>query len=243
MDTPLHALAVPDADRSTLKTSECRSSRDCGSDRRGCARQRTVRLAGDRRSFNDPRQQSDAAAGGCEASRHRRDGAITHRARADIPTLVRAGDVVVANDAATLTCEPHRCPRADRRHRGGAARRTRFAVAQGRDTFYRRRVRCRRLPDADRTPAAPARAAPRRRAAAGSTARDRDRCAGASASDRAAFREPGGGHLGRSGPSRPSDPVRLRSRAAGDLGHVDDESPACRWHSSRPRRDSSSIGV
>ena len=29
-------------------------------------------------------------------------GAITHRARAEFPTLVRAGDVVVANDAATL---------------------------------------------------------------------------------------------------------------------------------------------
>ena len=34
-------------------------------------------------------------------------GAITHRARAEFPTLVRAGDVVVANDAATL---PARLP-------------------------------------------------------------------------------------------------------------------------------------
>ena len=29
-------------------------------------------------------------------------GAITHRARADLATLVRADDLVVANDAATL---------------------------------------------------------------------------------------------------------------------------------------------
>ena len=101
------------------------------------------------------------------------EGAITHRARADFPTLVREGDVVVANDAATLPASL-----AGVHVPTGAAIEVRLA---GRDSLlprdvtplYRSRVRRRRLPDADRTPAAAARPAPRRRAAAGSAARGR----------------------------------------------------------------------
>ena len=149
------------------------------------------------------------------------EGAITHRARADFPTLVRAGDVVVANDAATLPASL-----AGVHVPTGGAVEVRLA---GRDSLLPRDVTRFtavvfgagdfRTPTEHRPPPpvlhpgdalrlGPLRAIVLARA-------------GASAPDRDALREPGGGHLGRPGPSRPPDPVRLRSGAAGDLGHVD----------------------
>ena len=131
MDTPLHALAVPDADRSTLKSPDAAAREIADLIAASCARRDgSVRLAGAARSFSDSSQHGDAA-----ASRTRRllvideRGAITHRARADFQTLVRAGDVVVANDAATLPASLAGVHRADRWRRGSAARGTRFAAA------------------------------------------------------------------------------------------------------------------
>ena len=108
------------------------------------------------RSSDDPASVPSAAAG-CEAARRRSsEGAMTHHARADFPTLVRGGDLVVANDAATLPASLSgiHVPtgRADR----SAAGRPRFAVARRRDALHGRRVRRRRLSDADRAAAAAA---------------------------------------------------------------------------------------
>ncbi len=149
-------------------------------------------------------------------------GAITHRARADFPTLVRAGDVVVANDAATLPASL-----AGVHLPTGGAVEVRLAgrdslLPAGRDPLYRRRVRRRRLSDADRAPAAAARPAPRRRAAAGSAARDGARaCSAHPRLIEIRFENPVADIW--EGLARHGRPIQYAyvPAAAGDLGHVD----------------------
>ena len=70
MDTPLHALAVPDADRSTLKSPDA-AAREIADLIAAAVRGARRSSRGSARSFNDPGQQGDAAAAGREAARHR----------------------------------------------------------------------------------------------------------------------------------------------------------------------------
>ena len=96
MDTPLHALAVPDADRSTLKRPQDAaaeiietivaalpaSNKACRGD---------CMIAADNPDRRSAKLVTVAA-----------DGRIRHLPRAALGTLFQPGDLVVANDAATL---------------------------------------------------------------------------------------------------------------------------------------------
>ena len=244
MDTPLHALAVPDADRSTLKRPEA------------AAREIADLIAG--AALGRPRQSRAGERGGPviaasvpfsgppdarllvidETGRSRTVRAPT------FPTLVRARRPRGGQRRRDAAGEPRRHPCADRR----APIEVRLAgrdslLPARRDPFHRRRVRRRRLSDADRAPAAAARPARRRRAAAGSAAA-RPCCAvlGASAPGRAALRESG---RRRSGKAWPATAGRFSTRYVPEPLAIWDtwtRSPACRWRSSRRRRDSSSTG-
>ena len=70
MDTPLHALAVPDADRSTLKRPEAAAQRARGCDRMQPRCHDGVPPRSSRR-FDDPGRRSDSAPSRCEASGRR----------------------------------------------------------------------------------------------------------------------------------------------------------------------------
>ena len=188
MDTPLHALAVPDADRSTLKSPDAAA--------REIADLIAATAAGVAASSIARRTRGRSMIPASVATQRSVDarllviderGSIAHRARADFPALVREGDVVVANDAATLPASL-----AGVHVPTGSAVEVRLA---GRDSLLPRDVTRFtavvfgagdfRTPTEHRPTAT--RPATRRRAAARSTACDRDRGAGASAPDRDAL--------------------------------------------------------
>ncbi len=102
MDTPLHALAVPDADRSTLKSPEAaaREIADLIAAAVPGGAPFAARESGGRSMI--PASTATQRPADARLLVIDEEGAITHRARADFVTLVRPGDVVVANDAATL---------------------------------------------------------------------------------------------------------------------------------------------
>ena len=174
MDTPLHALAVPDADPATLKRP------------RDAAREIVARIDRERARGGRGKHAMKAATLPIQRPRDARllvvdaDGRLTARARADLPALLAAGDLVVANDAATLPASL-----AGRHLPSGAAIELRLAgrrLARAPDDAHalsRRRLRRRRLPHPHRGPAARRR---RWRRAIGSRSdRSRPRCCASSA--------------------------------------------------------------
>ena len=154
-------------------------------------------------------------------------GRIAHRRAHDLPSLVRAGDVVVANDAATLPASL-----AGEHEPTAAAIEVRLA---GRRSLAWQRVRRfvavvfgagdHRTPTEQR-PLPPA--AARRRSASARPARRRRRArARASAADRAGVRGIARARLERHRQARASDPVRARAAALGHVVYMDaDRQPA-----------------
>ena len=243
MDTPLHALAVPDADRATLKRPgdaavETRRRRS----RRALPRDRWRALSARPRRCPDDRGQRPAQRGRATPRRRRR------RPHRPSPCARSAGACAGGRrrrrqrrrDAAR---QPHGDARADGGRHRGAARRAPLAGA-----------------------AASARVSPRWRSARATIARrprtDRRRlrrtpaidCGSARSSavvERvlghprlivAGVRRIARGHLERHGPARAADPVRARAAAAGACGTCGRRSPARRWPSSRRRPASCSTG-
>ena len=102
MDTPMHALAVPDADRAALKRPA-----DAAVEIAELIEARAARDRWRARACRQPGGVAMTAASGPRSAAARllvvgNDGRIVHLRARDLPDLVRAGDVVVANDAATL---------------------------------------------------------------------------------------------------------------------------------------------
>ena len=172
------------------------------------------------------------------------DGRDHARTRArDLVDVPAAGDLVVANDAATLPASlAGRTCRAARPIEVRLAGRRSLApddVA----ALPRRRVRRRRLPHAHRGPAAAAAArAPATGWRSGRSPRPSCALARPPAPGRAALRRHGRRDLGRPRAARPADPVRARRRAAGALGRVDADRRRRRSRSSRRRPASCSTG-
>ena len=107
MDTPLHALAVPDADPTTLK-------RPAEAAREIVDRHRRLRAAEERRRMRpaaQPVQRPPDARLLVVAA----DGSLRHTRRARLADHLGRGDFLVANDAATLPASLQGCPCADRR--------------------------------------------------------------------------------------------------------------------------------
>ena len=150
MDTPLHALAVPDADPTTLKRPEQSAAELIDSHRRGAAATRRTPGGGMTSANDDARPAKLISLSG--------GGQIRHSVRRDLPALLRAGDLVVANDAATLPASfsgRHAATGApDRAPAGGVGQ------VQRPDPFRRRRLRRRRLARTHGGKAAPARLEP-----------------------------------------------------------------------------------
>ena len=150
MDTPLHAAAVPDADRSTLKRPET-AARELAD-----AIAAALRADGDSASPRRPPMiaatvpvQRPTGAKLLVVDAH---GSIEHWRRADFVRLFRDGDLVIANDAATLPASlagQHLPSGRDDRSAPGRPRFARTEVT----ALLRRAVRRRRLPHAHRGPA------------------------------------------------------------------------------------------
>ncbi len=208
MDTPLHALAVPDADPRDAEAPGGRRRRD---HRRRCAprlparaARRARRRAHDRRRPSRSRGRArlliarapTAASGTCRAPRSR--------------TLFRPGDLVVANDAATLPASLSGTHLRERQADRGPARRLAVArairPASSRIAFG---AGDHRTPHGG--PAAPAAAVagrpPRARAA---RRRWSSALLGHPRLIELRFLGSGADDAGRAGAARPADPVRAR---------------------------------
>ena len=151
-----------------------------------------------------------------------RAGRLRHWPRRDVARLFDAGDLVIANDAATIPASlagqhlPIRTPNRS------APRGTRVAGRRPRDLIHGGAVRSRRLPDAHRGPPAAttsrAGRSPGIRPAAGDGHTPTLR---SPASGRHRVRRATGGDLGRPGPTRQADSICARDAAARALGHLD----------------------
>ncbi len=157
MDTPMHAAAIPDADPSTLKRPEqaARELADAIADALPSRAARSGRRTGrsDRMiAATRPTQRPpDAKLLVVDAGRR-----IGHVPRSAFVEFLRAGDLVVANDAATLPASLRGV-----HGRTGAPVEVRLAgrpslEAGGREPLQRRRLRRGRLPHAHRRPRGPA---------------------------------------------------------------------------------------
>ena len=221
MDTPLHAAAVPDADPATLKRP------------RDAAREIVAPIASRAPARADARSRAGSArerrrparcSGRATRSLLVVDGAgrISHRPRSALADLLAPGDLVVANDAATLPASLAGVHCAT-----GAAIEVRLA---GRRSLAADDVRVlhRASSSAPATTARGPRTAPLPPPlAAGDTlvlgplAATVDRIARPSAPGRAALRRRRRRDPRRHRASRPAGPVRARRRAARALGRVD----------------------
>ena len=150
------------------------------------------------------------------------DGRVAAHARADLPGLLAAGDLVVANDAATLPASLARPAPGERRSDRAALGRTRLVRRTKRSAaLQRRRLRRRRLPRPHRRPAVAA-AARARRSPGARTARSRGAAhARPSAPGRDPLRRQRRRGQRRHRPARPAGAVRASRRAARALGRVD----------------------
>ena len=254
MDTPLHAPPCPTrtGDAEAAGAGGARARRGDRSRRAGGRRARAARLGSDVRSRGSV--ASHAAPDRRRSSRPRRvlaarraPAVVDARGRshdtaraARLVDFLRPGDLVVANDAATLPASLRRaCARAaDRR---GAARRPQLAHPDGVRALLRRRVRRGRLSHADggRRRATPARPATARARAAAATV---EHVLGHPRLVVAAVRRHGGRGLGRPRAPRPADPVRARADAARAVGRVDAGRRRDRSRSRRPPPASCSTG-
>ena len=119
MDTPLHALAVPDADPATLKRPEA-AARELADAIAGRALARegsvgapaadAVGRHADDRGHRPVQRPRDARLLVVDAQ-----GRITHAPRSRFVDLLQPGDLVIANDAATLPASLHGVHAAERR--------------------------------------------------------------------------------------------------------------------------------
>ena len=149
------------------------------------------------------------------------EGAVTDHARAEFPDLVYKGDLVIANDAATLpaSLSGFHVPT-------DAAVEVRLAgrdslSANARQKLRGRRIRRRRFSHADGTPATPSGPAARGRTPVGAATRRCRERARASTPDRDAISGLGRSHLGGPGALWAAHPVCARLTTARDLGCVD----------------------
>ena len=122
------------------------------------------------------------------AARRRRRRPAARIAAQRARRVLRAGDLVVANDAATLPASLAGMHLRERRADRAAAGRTALARSRRRARVHRRRLRRRRLPHAHRRPAAPPPLAPATGWPSGRCARRSLRTARPSAPGRAALR-------------------------------------------------------
>ena len=184
------------------------------------------------------RREREAAGGRCA----RRDHA--HAARRASSTFLRPGDLVVANDAATLPASLRGVARAERRADRGAAGRPALARAGRCARVHRRRVRRRRLPHAHRGPARRRRRCmPGDRLALGPLRGDgRAHCSATRGWSSLRFDGTPDAIWAGLARARPADPVRARPRAAGAVGRVDADRRRRRSRSSRRRPASCSTG-
>ena len=98
MDTPMHAAAVPDADNSTLKPPEVAARELADAVAAVLSRRPIVQRGNCMIAANQPVQRPSNA----KVLMADRKGNIEHHVRSELANLLRPGDVVVANDAATL---------------------------------------------------------------------------------------------------------------------------------------------
>ena len=117
MDTPLHALAVPDADPATLKRPEDAAREIVASMLSALRENAPARAVATRMTAADRIDRQFAKLLVADA-----DGAISHLPRAALASLFQPGDLVVANDAATLPASLQRRAPPDRRTNRGKAR-------------------------------------------------------------------------------------------------------------------------
>ena len=112
MDTPLHALAVPDADPATLKRPET-AARELADAIAACARCELGASGSLRAGRSCGGHPMIAASRPVQRPRDARllvvhaDGRISHAPRSRFVDLLRPGDLVIANDAATLPASLH----------------------------------------------------------------------------------------------------------------------------------------
>ena len=103
MDTPLHALAVPDADPRDLEAARGAAARD-----HRTHASRRCRAAHRRRGIAHDRRRPTPTGAIAQLLAVDADGRMRHLPRAALAALFAPGDLVVANDAATLAGEPAR---------------------------------------------------------------------------------------------------------------------------------------
>ena len=207
MDTPLHAAAVPDADPATLKRPET------------AARELADAVA-------SSLQGMIAASQALQRPRDARllvvdqRGTVLHAARASLPELLRPGDLVVANDAATLPASLHgvQVP-------SGAPIEVRLAgrssLSPRRPQVLGGRVRRGRLAHAHRRSGLAAAARARRPSHARTARRDHRGSARPSATRGTELRRPSRHGVGRRRAAWAADPVRVLERGARALGRLD----------------------
>ena len=149
------------------------------------------------------------------------DGRLHHAARAQLADHLRPGDLLVANDAATMPASLTGI-----HERSGAAIEIRLAgrrslARRRRARVHRHRFRRRGSSHPHRRSGRPARAARRRYPQTGPARGHRAPPAGPPSAAGAGLRRDTRRDLGRHRPPRPADPVRARPRAAGAVGCVD----------------------